>query len=103
VRGGERGRDVSHACADAVRRDFSTQVCASSSRSGSFNALSQMLEECTPLLYLQETNLDVCEAILAGELEHGLHLLDGRDLSAKLHKDCMSVERSTNDCATKAG
>jgi hypothetical protein len=37
-----------------------------------------MLEECTALLGLQETDLEVHKAILVDELECGLHPLDGR-------------------------
>jgi hypothetical protein len=38
------------------------------------------------LLGLQVTDLEVCEAMLAVELERGLHPPDGRELSAKLDK-----------------
>jgi hypothetical protein len=50
------------------------------------NALSQTLEERVALLGLQVTDLEVCEAMLAVELERGLHPPDGRELSAKLDK-----------------
>jgi hypothetical protein len=51
------------------------------------------------LLGLQEMDLKVHKAILAVELEHGLHPLDGRDLSAELDKVCVSVNKMTEDYA----
>jgi hypothetical protein len=44
--------DVSHACADAIQRDFFTQACASSSRSGKLTNLGWTLEVHQILLCL---------------------------------------------------
>jgi hypothetical protein len=50
-----------------------------------------VLEECHVLLFLQEMDLEVREAILAEEQEHDLHPIDGQDLLAELDKthECM--------------
>jgi hypothetical protein len=60
------------------------------------------LEECQTLLYLQETDLEVREAILAEELERGLHPLDRRDPSVDLDKAHTRVGRVDGERATKA-
>jgi hypothetical protein len=70
--------------ADDVQRGFFAQACASSSRSKQLTDLVRTLEECQILLRLQEPDLEVHEAILVVELEHGLHSFDGRDLSVEL-------------------
>jgi hypothetical protein len=44
------------------------------------------LEECLILLCLLEMDLEVREVILAEELEHVPHPIDGRDISAELDK-----------------
>jgi hypothetical protein len=53
--------DASRVRADAARRDFFTQACASSSRFKQLTDLGRMLEERKTLLCLQETDLEVRE------------------------------------------
>jgi hypothetical protein len=60
------------------------------------------LEECQTLLYLQETDLEVREAILAEELERGLHPPDGRDPSVDPDKAHTHVGRVDGERATEA-
>jgi hypothetical protein len=62
-----------------------------------------MLHECSTLLGLQETDLEVSEAILAEELEHGLHPPDGCDLPAELDESRARVDGIIDDCVIKAG
>jgi hypothetical protein len=78
--------NASHVCANAIQWDFFAQVCTSSSRFKQLSGLGQTLEECQILLYLQDTDLEVCEVILAEELERRQHSTDGRDLSVELGK-----------------
>jgi hypothetical protein len=94
--------NTSRARVDAVRRDFSAQVCTSSSWYGQLNALSRLLEEHASLLCLEETDLEVHEAVLEEELERGLHPPDRWDLSVELDKAHASVDRSTDDLAAEA-
>jgi hypothetical protein len=94
--------DASRTYADAIQRDFFTQVRASSSRSKKLTDLGQTLEECQILLCLQEVDLEVPEAILAEELERGLHPTDEQDLSVELEKACARVDRINGECAIKA-
>jgi coenzyme F420-reducing hydrogenase alpha subunit len=70
--------DASHARAraDAAEWEFSAQVRASGSKSKQLINLGRMLEERKILLCLQETDLEVQEAILAQEQEHGLCPID---------------------------
>jgi hypothetical protein len=51
---------------------------------------------------LQETDLVVQEAILAEELDHGLHPPDGRHLSTELDKAYVHVVRIDGEHATDA-
>jgi hypothetical protein len=46
-------------------------------RSKQLTNLGQMLEEHQILLNLQEVDMEVCETIMAEEVEHGLHSSDG--------------------------
>jgi hypothetical protein len=94
-------QDASHAHVDAIRQDISEHVRASSSRSRGLNALTRTLEECAVLLYVQETDLEVGEVILAKELKCDLYPPDGRDLSAELDKAYTSVDRTAGDSAAK--
>jgi hypothetical protein len=96
------GRDASQAHVDTVQWDYSTQVSTFSSRSGLLNMLSQMLEEHTTLLGLQEMDREVREAIQAVELEHALYPPDGHDLSVELDKAHASVNRMVYDRNTEA-
>jgi hypothetical protein len=61
-----------------------------------------MLDERASLLGRQEIDLEVCEAILAEELERGLRPSDGQDLSVELKKIRARVDRNVVDCATEA-
>jgi hypothetical protein len=87
---------------DTVQWDYSAQESTFSSRSGLLNILSQMLEEHTTLLGLQEMDREVREAIQAVELEHGLYPPDGHDLSVELDKAHASVNRMVYDRNTEA-
>jgi hypothetical protein len=78
-------------------------VCVYSFRSKQLLVLIWTLEEGYILLCLQETNLEVREAILAEEQESGLHAPDGRDLSAKLDKTHAREDRKNDECAAEAG
>jgi hypothetical protein len=98
---GAWGSDASRARTDAVWWDFSTQVCASSSQSRWDNDLDRTLEECQTLLCLQETVLEVWEALLVEELERGLHPPNKRDLSVELDKAHAHVDRIDGERATK--
>jgi hypothetical protein len=64
--------DASRARATATLWDYSIHVSASSCQSKWLKAFSRMLEEHTTLLGLQEIDLEVCEAILAEELDYSL-------------------------------
>jgi hypothetical protein len=44
----------------------------------------------------------VWEAILAEDLEHGMHPPNGQDLSAELDKARARVDRIDSECATEA-
>jgi hypothetical protein len=46
--------------------------------------------------------LEVWEAILAEELEHGLHPTNGKDLSTELDKAHARVDRIDSERATEA-
>jgi hypothetical protein len=50
-----------------------------------------VLEECWILLSIQELDLERQEAKLVEEQAHGLHSLDGRDLSMELDERHMHV------------
>jgi hypothetical protein len=71
-------RDASHAHGGVARRDYLTQVSASSSQSKWRKALRWMLDERVILLDLQEMDLGVHKMTLAGELERGQCHTDGR-------------------------
>jgi hypothetical protein len=58
------------------------------------------LEERQTLLCLQETDLEVQEAILAEELERGLHLPDAWDLLVELNKAHTHVDKINDERAT---
>jgi hypothetical protein len=77
-------------------------VSATSSQSKQLKAFSRILEERATLLGLQEMDLEVCEAILAEELERDVHPPDGQDPSTELDKVCASVGRISNDRVAKA-
>jgi hypothetical protein len=47
-------------------------------------------------------DLEVREALLAEELEHGLQPPDGLDLSSELNKACAHVDRINGERATEA-
>jgi hypothetical protein len=89
--------DTSHARAATTLRDYSAQVSASSSQSECLKAFSQRLVECMALLGLQETDPEVSKAILAEELEHGVHPPDGQDQLARLDKVRAHVDQITED------
>jgi hypothetical protein len=74
-------------------------VCASNSQSRRDNDLDRTLEECQTLLCLQETDLEVREAILVEELERGLHPPDKQDLSAELDKAHARLDRIDSERA----
>jgi hypothetical protein len=90
-------RDASRVRVDVIRWDYSAQVSASSSQSGWLKALSRMQEEHEALLCLQEMDLEVHEALLAEELERGLHPPNGRDLPAELNEARTCVGRTADD------
>jgi hypothetical protein len=94
--------DASHTRGDAVRRDFSTHVCASSSWFRQLINLDPMLEERHTLLCLQEMDLEVQEVILAEELEHSLHPHDGQGLTMELDKAQAHVDKIDSESATEA-
>jgi hypothetical protein len=77
-------------------------VHASSSQSKKLTDLGRTLEECQIILCLQEVDLEVQEAILAEELERGLHPTDEQDLSVELEKACARVDRINGECAIEA-
>jgi hypothetical protein len=56
-----------------------------------------MQEEHEALLCLQEMDLEVHEALLAEELERGLHPPNGRDLPAELNEARTCVGRTADD------
>jgi hypothetical protein len=66
-------------------------------------ALHRALDERTILLALQETDLGVCEAILAGELERSLCYPDGHDLPVELGKTHAWVHGIAGDRAVEVG
>jgi hypothetical protein len=78
--------DAKRVQAKAVRWDFLARTRASSSRSKQLNHLSRTLEERHILLCLQETDLEVHEAILEEEQVRGLHPFNGRDVLAELEE-----------------
>jgi hypothetical protein len=88
--------------ADAIERDFFTQAHASNSRCKQLTDLDRTLEECQILFRQQEMDLEVWEAILAKELEHGLHPTDGRDWSVELDKARTRVDRIDGERAAEA-
>jgi hypothetical protein len=51
---------------------------------------------------MQETDLEVREAILAEELEHGLHPTEGWDLSMEQDKARVSVDKIDGERAAEA-
>jgi hypothetical protein len=92
--------DASRTRTDTIRWGSSSQACASGSRSRYLTDLAQRLEERQTVLFLWEMDLEVWEAILAEELEPGLHPLDGWDLlteldMARVHMDMIDRERAT--------
>jgi hypothetical protein len=93
--------DTSHARADAIQRDYSTQLSVYSSQSEWRRALGRTLDECAALLGLEEIDLEVHEVILAEDLECSLHPSDGQDLSAELKKACACVDMIVVDCAPR--
>jgi hypothetical protein len=95
-------RDASRARADAIRWDCSAQLSASSSWSGWLDTPSWSLEERATLLCLQETDLEVHEAILVDELECSLRPSDKWDLSVELDEVRARVGRTIDDRATKS-
>jgi CO/xanthine dehydrogenase Mo-binding subunit len=78
------GHDFICAHTDAIRHHYLTQVSASSSQSVWRIALRRSMDERAAHLGLQETDLEVCDAALVEELEHGLCRIDGHDLPAEL-------------------
>jgi hypothetical protein len=62
-----------------------------------------MLDEHTDLLGLQEMDLEMCEAILAEELECRLHPLDGHDLPMELDESRAWVDGIADDCVVEVG
>jgi hypothetical protein len=94
--------DVSHVHADATKRDFFAQEHASNSRSKQLTDLGRTLEECKILLFLQETDLEVREAILVEEQERDLCPTDGRDLSLELDSARLYVDRISDERTTEA-
>jgi hypothetical protein len=78
-------------------------VSVSSSWSKGLKALAQTLDERADLLGLQEMDLEMCEAILAEELECGLHPLDGHDLPMELGESRAWVDGIDDDRVVEAG
>jgi hypothetical protein len=79
-------RDACRVRAAVIQRDFFAEAHTSSSRCKHLTDLSRTLEERQIPLSLPEVVLEVREAILAKELERGLHSFDGQDLSVELDK-----------------
>jgi hypothetical protein len=78
----------------------------SSSRSKQLTDLDQMLKERQILLcqmleadlnWMLEADLEVCDVILADELERGLHSSNGWNLSVELDKAHALTDRITNE------
>jgi hypothetical protein len=78
-------------------------VSVSSSWSEGLKALARMLDERADLLGLQEMDLEMCEVILAEELECGLHPLDGHDLPMELDESRAWVDGIADDCVVEVG
>jgi hypothetical protein len=78
----------------------------SSSRSKQLTDLDQMLKERQILLcqmleadlnWMLEADLEVCDVILADELERGMHSSNGWNLSVELDKAHALTDRITNE------
>jgi hypothetical protein len=82
------GHDVIRSHTNAIWRHYLAQVNTSNSQSDWRIALHRSLDERAAHLGLQETNLEMREAALVEELEHGLRRPDVLDLLTELDEAC---------------
>jgi hypothetical protein len=80
-----------------------TQARASSFRSKQLTDLNWTLAERQILLCLQETDLEVQEAILVEEQVRGLRPPDGQDLTVELEEICVRMDGISGEHAVEAG
>jgi hypothetical protein len=95
--------DTKRVQAEAAQHDFLAMTCASSSKSKQLINLSQTLEECQILLYLQEMDLEVQVAILAEEQARGPTSIQWAGLLVEIEEIHAHVDRVEAEVPPRLG
>jgi hypothetical protein len=94
--------DTKRVQAEAAQHDFLAMTCAFSSKKQLIN-LSQTLEECQILLYLQEMDLEVQQAILAEEQARGPTSIQWAGLLVEIEEIHAHVDRVEAEVPPRLG